>query len=396
VGAITDTVGFQRGYREGFLDGAQTKLRDKNDEHAKDADDDGDAAQGGGSDKKDKPPKSRLRRMLPYAIGALVLVLLIGGAVYYWLSTRDYENTDDAFIDAHTAAVSSQIAGRVTRVLFDDNQQVAAGQVLLRIDPRDYEVRLDQTRASLGNAEAQVEQAKAQQALQQANVDQAEAQVRVADAELRQAQQDLTRYRSLDPRATTRQQIDNAVAQARTSEARLDASRHAVSGARAQVTAAAAQVAAAEARVREAQVDVRNAELQLSYTKIPAPIAGRVAKRNVEVGTYATPGQALLAIVPAQMWVTANFKETQLTGMKMGDPVSIRVDAYPGITLHGRVDSFQTGTGTVFSLLPAENATGNYVKVVQRLPVKIVFDDPRAAGMRLAPGLSVEPRVKVR
>jgi membrane fusion protein (multidrug efflux system) len=267
----------------------------------------------------------------------------------------------------------------------------------MQLDQRDFQQKLDQAHASLGNAEAQLAQARAQLALQQANVDQAQAQVRVGEAELLQAQQDLARYRNIDPHATTRQQVDNSTAQARTAQARLDANRHAVAGAQAQVDAAAAQVKAAEAQVRGAQVDVANAELQLSYTTIAAPVAGRVAKRNVEVGTYTTPGQALVAIVPGQVWVTANFKETQLADMKPGQPVDIALDAYPDQVFHGKVDSFQTGTGSAFSVLPAENATGNYVKVVQRLPVKIVFDDPqRIDDLHLAPGLSVVPRVKVR
>jgi membrane fusion protein (multidrug efflux system) len=380
---FSEAGGFQRGYREGFQDGAQSKPAEKDDESEKE-------------DDKPKEKKSPLRRALPFVIVGLLLVLLIGGGTYYWLSTRDYESTDDAFIDAHTANVSSQVAGRVTKILFDDNQQVAAGQRLMQIDPRDYQVKLDQANASLGNAEAQLAQARAQLALQQANADQAQAQVRVGEAELQQAQQDLARQRSIDPRATTRQQVDSATAQARTAQARLDANRHAVTGAQAQVDAAAAQVAAMEAQVRGAKVDVANAELQLSYTDITAPVAGRVAKRNVEVGTYATPGQALVAIVPAQVWVTANFKETQLADMKPGDPVDIKLDAYPDTVFHGKVDSFQTGTGSAFSTLPAENATGNYVKVVQRLPVKIVFDDQRVQDMHLAPGLSVVPRVKVR
>ncbi len=292
--------------------------------------------------------------------------------------------------------MSSQISGRVIDVQFADNQQVAAGQPLVEIDGRDNQEKLDQAQAKLGTARAQVEQARAQLALQKANLEQATAQVTVAEADLRQAEQDLARYRGVDPRAVTRQDIDKTTAQARSTQARVTAARAAVDGGQAQVAAAEAQVHAAEATAREAQADVANAELQLSYTKIVAPIAGRVVKRNVELGTYVSPGQALLAVVPPDMFVTANFKETQLTDMKRGDPVDIAVDTYPDITFHGRIDSFQTGTGSAFSTLPAENATGNYVKVVQRLPVKIVFDDNRVKNDRLAPGMSVVPRVKVR
>jgi membrane fusion protein (multidrug efflux system) len=324
-------------------------------------------------------------------------VLVVAGTVY-WLNARHYETTDDAFIDAHVANVSSRVAGQVVSVAFDDNELVTAGQTLIEIDPRDYQEKLDQARASLGTARAQLAQAQAQLLLQKANLEQAVAQVTVAEADSRQANQDLARYRGVDPRAVTRQDIDKTTATARGNEARVTAAKSAVDGARAQIAAAEAQVQATTASAREAEVNVDNAELQLSYTRIVAPIAGRIAKRNVELGTYVAPGQALLAVVPlpSQMFVTANFKETQLTYMKNGDPVDIRIDAYPNTTFHGRVDSFQTGSGTAFSLLPAENATGNYVKVVQRLPVKIVFDDNRVDDVRLAPGLSVEPQVKVR
>jgi membrane fusion protein, multidrug efflux system len=370
---------YRTGYRDGFKDASETEIKSENEpEHEQDK------------------PKSRFRRILPYAVGGLVLCLLIVAGLIYWLDARHYESTDDAFIDAHVATVSSQISGRVIKVLFDDNQQVTAGQLLIEIDPRDNQEKLDQARANLGSARAQLAQAQAQLELQKANLDQAVAQVKVSEADSQQADQDLARYRGVDPRAVTRQDVDKTTAQARGSQAKLEASRSAVGGARAQIDAAAAQVQAAEAGLRESQVNVDNAELQLSYSKVVAPVAGRVAKRNVEIGTNVAPGQALLAVVPAEMWVTANFKETQLTNMKPGDSVEINVDSYPSITFHGRVDSFQTGTGSAFSTLPAENATGNYVKVVQRLPVKIVFDDKRVSDVQLAPGLSVIPRVKVR
>jgi membrane fusion protein (multidrug efflux system) len=376
---------YRTGYRDGFHD-------------AQDQDDDTAADDHGSANTPDAPPKSYFRRMLPYLVGGAVLAALIVAGVLYWLNARHYESTDDAFVDAHVANISSQISGRVINVLFDDNQRVATGQTLIEIDPRDYQEKLDQARASLGTANAQLAQAKAQLALQKANLEQAMAQVTVAQADSQQASQDLARYRGVDPRAVTRQDVDKTSAAARSSQARLDASRSAVDGARAQIDAAAAQIQAAEASAREAQVNVDNSELQLSYTKIVAPVDGRVAKRNVELGTFVSPGQALLAVVPppSEMWITANFKETQLTGMKPGDPVEIAIDTYPDIIYYGRVDSFQTGTGSAFSTLPAENATGNYVKVVQRLPVKIRFNDDRIDNVRLAPGLSVVPRVKVR
>jgi len=385
-----EQAGFREGYRKGFVDAqrlrAKTDEKQSADETKAESERDADA----------KPPKSPLRRILPFAIGGILILGAAIGGVLYWLSARHYETTDDAFIDAHTATISSQVAGRVSRILFDDNQTVADGEVLVQIDPRDFQVKVDQAQASLRNAAAQLGQAQAQLALQRANVEQAQAQVRLNEATLQQSQQDFARYRNVDPRAVTRQQVDSSSVQVRTAQARLDASRNAVGGANAQVEAADAQVQAAVAQLGEARVNADNAALQLSYTKILAPVAGRIAQRNVEVGSYVSPGQALFAVVPNDMWVTANFKESQLTDMRQGDPVAVTIDAYPKLTLHAKIDSFQRGTGSAFSTLPAENATGNYVKVVQRLPVKIVFEDSRIADLRLAPGLSVEPSVRVR
>ena len=340
--------------------------------------------------------KSRLRKRIGIFLGLAVLAALIVAGVLYWLHARHFEDTDDAFIDGHTTQMASQVSGRVTRLLIDDNQHVTAGQKLLLIDPRDYQVKLDQSRAQLANVRAQLQQTQAQLGVQQASVDQAVANVRVTEADLTQAQQDFARYRNIDPKAIAKQQLDSSSATLKSAEAKLDANRRAVEGARAQIAATAAQVQATAAQVRAAEADVADAELQLSYTTLAAPADGRVTKRSVEVGNYVSPGQSLLAIVQDQLWVTANFKETQLADMKPGQHVDISVDAFPGVTFSGRVESFQEGTGSVFSSLPAENATGNYVKVVQRLPVKILFDDDRAGDYRLAPGLSVEPRVTVR
>jgi len=336
------------------------------------------------------------RRLLPFVI--LFLVLAAGGAggVFYWLDARHYESTDDAFIDADVSQVSSRIAGRVQRIDVDENQAVKAGQVLLELDPADEQVRLDQALAQQGNAAASLEQAQAQLVLQQANLEQAGAMARVGEADLTQAQQDFARYRAIDPHAVTRQQLDNAAAAARSAQAKLDANRHTVNAAAAQVTAAKAQIDAAQAVLNQMKVGVAQARLQLSYDTITAPKDGRVARRTVQLGNYVKEGQALLAVVPEAVYVTANFKETQLGPMRAGQSVAIVVDAFPGISFHGVVESFQNGTGSVFSALPAENASGNYVKVVQRLPVRIRFDDARISDYRLSPGMSVTPWVTVR
>lgn len=340
--------------------------------------------------------KPRWRRVVGFGIAAIVAIALIVAGILWWLSARHFESTDDAFVDGYVTQVAPQVAGRVTRLLFVDNQHVTAGQVLMQIDPRDYQVKSDQAKAARINAIAVQQQANAQTIVQRANVDQAQANVRVAEADLVQAQRDYDRYQSIDPHAVSRQQVDSATATFRSAQAKLDAAHQAVSGAEAQLLAGRAQVAAAQAQVQQADANVAAAELQLSYCTVVAPVAGRVGHRSVDAGNYVNPGQALFAIVQDDPWVTANFKETQLSDIHPGQPVDITVDAVPSVTFHGRVDSFQPGTGTEFSVLPAENATGNYVKIVQRLPVKIDFDDDRLKNYQLAPGMSVVPYVRVK
>jgi len=359
-----------------------------------DAEDDKD--QKGDADAPEKPPTPRWKKTLYWAVGLLILAALIIGGVLYWLHARHYESTDDAFIDGYISQIAARVPGRVMRIAFEDNQQVKAGQVLIELDPRDYQVKLDQAVAQRMQAVAQAEQARAQLGLQQANVDQASANVRVTEADLQQAQTDLARYRAIDPKAITKQQLDTSSSTAKSAQARLDANRQAVTAARAQVQAQRAAVAAADASLKEADVAVANAELQLSYTHVTAPTDGQATKRTVDLGNYVNAGQSLLAVVPSQMWVTANFKETQLALMHPGQYVRVRVDACPDFDINARVDSFQAGSGSVFSALPAENATGNYVKVVQRVPVRITFENQDLSRCRMAPGLSVTPRVTVR
>lgn len=341
----------------------------------------------------DTPPKGRGRAFL---IVGLVLAVAVVGGVLYWLDARHYESTDDAAIDGHISQIAAEVAGRVIDLRVTDNQVVAAGQILLEIDPRDYQMRLDQARAQQAEAAAQLEQAQATLAVREADVLQAAAQIRVAESDVRQAAQDLARYRAVNPRAITRQTLDTAGTTASGATARLDANRATFGGMQAQLKAAHAQVDAAAATLRNQDAAVANAELQLSRATLRAPAAGRVARRTVELGNYVNAGQALLAIVQPTLWVTANFKETQLTAMHDGQTVRVRVDAFPGHPLAAHIDSIQAGTGAVFSSLPAENATGNYVKVVQRVPVKIVFDGTDWQQVPLAPGMSVIPRVTVR
>lgn len=342
----------------------------------------------------DKKAGSSRRKWVLIAIGAVVVVALIVDGTFYWLDARRYVSTDDAFIDGHNAQIAPQIAGRVIRVAIKDNQMVEANQLLVVLDGRDFQIKLDQAITQKAQSAAQLDQARAQALLQQTQIDQSAAQIRVGEAELVQAQQDFNRFRAIDPKAISRQQLDSAQATLRTSQAKLDANRYALTGAQAQLVGQQAQIANAEAALQGADVAIRNAQLQLSYTEIRAIEAGRITRRTVEAGDYVTPGQMLLGLVRSGMWVTANFKETQLARMQIGQAVAVAVDALPDKVFHGHVDSFQAGTGSVFSILPAENATGNYVKVVQRIPVKIVIDD--ANDPKLSLGMSVTPSVKVR
>jgi membrane fusion protein (multidrug efflux system) len=345
----------------------------------------------------DAPAKGgRFKRVLGFTFGAVVLAGVVAGGTLYWLQARHFESTDDAQVDAYSTQVAPRVAGQVTKLLFADNQHVSAGQTLVLIDPRDFQARLDQAGAQEASAEASVEQAQAQVVVQQASLDQATANVRVAEADLLQAKQDYERFRTINPSAVTRQQVEATTATFHSAQAKLDASRQTVGGAQAQVHAAQAQVLAAQASYKQAAANRQAAALQLSYCTIAAPVTGLVTHRTVSAGNYVSAGQPLFALVQDDRWVTANFKETQLADIRPGQDVDLSIDAVPSLTFHGRVDSFQGGTGTVFSTLPAENATGNYVKIVQRVPVKIVFDDPRVKDYPLAPGMSVTPRVRVR
>jgi membrane fusion protein (multidrug efflux system) len=337
---------------------------------------------------------SHWRRTLGIALATIIALAVISAGVAYWLQSRNYESTDDAFVDGYMTQISPRVAGPVVALKFSDNQHVTQGQTLVLIDPHDFQVKLDQAKAARASAAASLQQAAAQIGVLQANEDQSKANVVVTEADLVQAQQDYQRFTSINPHAVSQQQVDNATATFHSAQAKLNAAKQAVAGAEAQLQAGQAQVAAAQAQEQQAEANVAAAALQLSYCTIVAPVAGRIAHRSVDVGNYVSPGQAMFAIVQDNVWVTANFKETQLSRLKPGQSVNVSVDAVPAVTFRGKVDSFQPGTGSAFSVLPAENATGNWVKVVQRLPVKIMFADPRVQQYSLAPGMSVEPSVK--
>lgn len=324
------------------------------------------------------------------AVGGIIL----GGRMY--LRSLSYESTDDAFIEGHVIQISPKVSAHVVKLAIDDNDEVRKGELLAVLDPRDFEVQLAQARANLAAASSRLQQMTAQSEMAAASTGQARAELVAAEAGAENSNADLARNQGLiGKQVIDRREMDSSVAQAKGANANVEAARRKAAAAVAQVDAANAQILAARAEVEQAQVQVQQAELQLSYTNIFAPEAGRVTRRSVEVGNYVQPGQALLSVVPHDVWVVANFKETQLTKMLPNQPVEVRVDAFPERRLHGHVDSVQSGTGSRFSLLPPENATGNYVKVVQRLPVKIALDESAAVLQTLAPGMSVEPEVDV-
>lgn len=404
-------------------------------------------------------PPSRRRKIIRWGIAGLVVLALAFG-IPPFLRSLSHESTDDAFIDGNIVPVSPRVAGHVTRVFVQDNQWVKAGDLLVELDASDFKTRLDAAKATLEAAKAADRGQKIMVALTRitaaARLDEARGDVQAVKAAVREAMarlalsnaaldqvraeadsvnvrhcldaMDLKRYREgVKTNSVSLQDLDHAKAAEQISAATLTAAKKKIDTQKAKVREAAAGLKAVEANLHQADArltaaqpvsqrirqmrsradvsgadidkaaaELAQARLNLSYTKIYAPCDGFVTKKGVEPGQFVQAGQPLLAIVPRAIWVTANFKETQLTHMRSGQSVEITVDAYPDLTFHGHVDSIQRGTGARFSLLPPENATGNYVKVVQRVPVKIVFDrSQEISRVLLAPGMSVVPDVDV-
>ncbi len=337
----------------------------------------------------------REHRLLAVAILCLSLATLIG-ATFYWLSVRDYESTDDAFIAARSFPVAPKVGGYVVEVPVTDNQHVRAGDLLARIDDRDYRIATDQSQAQVAVAHANIGNIQAQIDSQHQLIDQAEAQVEQAAAQLKFAQQEEERAKDLvNKGAGTVQREQQTRSDFQAQEANKARTKAALVAAQLGVKSLEAQLESARATLQQAQAQLDQANLNLQYTQLTAAQSGRVVKLSGAVGTFASAGQSLMMLVPDEIWIVANYKETQLKDMRPGQPVEFRIDAYPERKLTGHVDSVQPGSGTAFSLLPAENATGNYVKVVQRVPVKIVADN-WPTDVPVGPGMSVVPWVKVR
>jgi membrane fusion protein (multidrug efflux system) len=386
-----------------------------------------------------KNPRVRLLLIM----GAVVVVV---AGIAAWRYFTSYESTDDAQIDGHLSSISARVSGHVIRLNVRDNERVEAGAALVEIDPTDYQVAVDRAKADyadaiasyqaaeasvpitsvsttgeISSAEANVNNSRAAIAAATQQYQAAKAQLEQAQANNTNAQSDLTRYRQLvEKQEVSQQQYDQALANAQSSAAAVQAAAANVSAAEQQIVQARGKLDQAEANLRSAntgpkqvavirakaaaaqavmqrkKADLEQAELNLQYTKVVAPLAGVVSNRTVEVGQNVQAGQQLLTVIPLEdLWVTANFKETQLAHMHPGRPVSIFVDAN-GKTYNGHVDSIAGASGSRFSLLPPENATGNYVKVVQRIPVKIDFDSGELKAHELRPGMSVEPKVWIR
>lgn len=377
------------------------------------------------SDKKEKLKGMFGNRRTMLLSGVVALVLLLAAGIPLYIHAISYESTDDAFIEAHVTSISPRLAGHVAGVYVNDNQQVKEGQLLAELDSRDYQVALDvalaqleQTKAAVVEAQSQV--AAAQNILQQKQADltsqhaglaQVEAEVAEVKAGHDRDRSDLARIKRIAKAgAVSRQEYDHARATEAITRAKLNSAKRLVDTHSAKIRQAVAAGHAAEDELRQAQaqVDARVAEqhkaeaeverarLNLSYTRIKAPCDGFITKKSVEKGAYLQVGQKLFSIVSRDNWVVANFKETQVTDMRPGQPVEVEVDTYPDVVFKGHVDSIQRGTGSRFSLLPPENATGNFIKVVQRIPVKIVLDDPgQLKRYALAPGMSVIPNVDI-
>jgi membrane fusion protein, multidrug efflux system len=405
--------------------------------------------------------RSRKKKVLASA-AVIVFLGMSVWAIRYWLWSQAHEETDDAYVSGHVHPVSARISGTVETVLVDDNQHVERGQVLLRLDPRDYQVRLQQAQAALDvarrqaasagtavefssqsaaakateadggvrSAQAAISAAEAAVAEAAAGIPRAKAALSEAEANRRRAELDYQRYSDLVAKdQVSRQQFDharaaldaaiaarNAAAEAiRQAEARSVQARESVGRTRAELVQAQGkalsaraagtetdvhrrQHEAAVAAMEQAEAALEDAELQLTYTEVRSPVAGRVGKKGVEAGQRLQPGQPLLAIVEDDLWVVANYKETQLTRMKPGQQVEVTIDSFPERTFRGHVDSMSPGTGAQFALLPPDNATGNFTKIVQRVPVKILLDRESTRGYErfIVPGMSVTAVTAVR
>jgi membrane fusion protein (multidrug efflux system) len=372
---------------------------EKTERPAKPAEKEGEPGQQPAS-KEEKPPekprKSFLRRHPLMAGAGLIALLVAGAAAYvYWDNSSHFESTDDAFIAARQFAIAPKIAGYVVAVAVTDNQHVNKGDVIAKIDQRDYLTALAQAQAQLAGAEAGIHNVDTQIATQDAQISSAQAQVAQAQANSELARVTWGRDQPLVKQGwATAQQGTTDVQNLKAQQSAVDSAQAALKVAQRQIDTLRAQRTSQEASVAQAQAQLDQAKLNLSYTTVTADQPGRVVNLSGAVGQYAQAGTNLSMFVPDEIWVVANYKETQLDRMRPGQPVDLQIDAYPERAFHGHLDSVQPGSGPAFSLLPPENATGNYVKIVQRVPVKLILDNP-PTDVSLGPGMSVVPTARV-
>ncbi len=384
--------------KSGSRDGRQRDERDR-----EDGADDGGKASGSSEDDRDDEQARKKRRPLIIGIAAVVVLLLAGGGLYYWLSTRGKISTDDAYTDGNIVNVAPQVAGQVIALEVTDNQFVHKGDPLFRIDPRQFQFSREQAQGQLDASNAQIANQKlgveiarknfpAALQLAQANLDSAK-----ANLALQQANYD--RQKSLPKLATTQQDVDTTASNYQQARAQVEQAQARLIQAmpvQQNIGQSEQQVDQLKGQAEQARAQVDQANLNIEWSVVRAPQDGWVTKRNVNVGDYLSAGQQVMSLVTTDVWVTANYKETELDGMRPGQRVQIAVDAYPDLDLQGHVESIQRGSGSKFSAFPAENATGNFIKIVQRVPVKIVIDSGLRKDEPLPLGVSVVPTVMLK
>ncbi|MGN1152870.1 MAG: HlyD family secretion protein [Candidatus Gastranaerophilaceae bacterium] len=341
---------------------------------------------------KKRPEYKKKRVILPSIIAIIMLTLGIIGAIH----STYYQSTDDAFVEGRLISIAPRVSGPVVKLLVDDNNEVKEGQLLLEIDSKDYEVRLHQAEAKLAQAKALLKMTQKEVETGQSNLNQSYQDVTSAYSKLDFAQKDYKRYKDMYKEGiASKQEYDNSKTNLTVAKSNHKGATDRTKAMKSQLESHQAKTESFGADIQRLEAEVEQAKLDLSYTKIYAPQSGMVSARSVEKGNYVQIGQPLMQIVPKKVWVIANFKEIQLTNMKQGQPVTLKVDTYPNKKFKGRIDSIQRATGAKSSLFPPENAVGSYVKIVQRVPVKIIFEED-ISNYNIVPGMSVVPKVKVK
>jgi membrane fusion protein, multidrug efflux system len=338
-------------------------------------------------------PVSRAHRPWGIIVAIVLLAIIAAATVSFVVYEGNLQSTSDAYIEGRIVRISPRVSGPVLHLYVDDNTPVMAGDTLLEIDPADYQAKVDQAAAALAAAKSSVEEAKAAVLSADAAVGESQAALDAARTDANRTESDYRRYAAMGTDGISAQQLETSKDAADAADDQRDAVAKKLAATQAQLNVARTNVGTAESGVAAAAAELHFAQLQLQYTKVLAPESGRVTNRNVEAGDFVSAGQPLLSIVPNNVWVIANFKEVQLQRMQVGQPVDVRIDAFPSLRFRAQIQSLQAGTGSRFQLLPPENATGNWVKVVQRLPVKIVFEPQQPGLDRLAQGMSVEATV---